>query len=134
MRFDHIPAKTVRFWALLDTSVTWMLAIPPLAPKFISFLYWANGLVGGGTTPPAFEPIHLLFVSLTGSLVTTWVIARLLNPIGLLAVIDGWARLWVGATLIWLILGYGAPPILWLFVFTEWIGTVAQLRAAYAKH
>lgn len=128
--YDHIPARTVRFWALLDSAVTWMLAIPALAPTFLDGIYWLNGLLGGAAEPPHFEPIHLLFVSLTGSMVSTWVIARLLHPNGLLAVIDGWMRLWVGASLIWII-ALGGPPVLWLFVLTEWAGSVAQLRAAY---
>lgn len=130
-RFAHIPAKDVRFWAWLDTSVTWSLALPPMAPKFVGFLYWLNGLIGGTGTAPVFEPVHILFVSITGSLVSIWCIARLLKPEGLLSVIDGWGRLWIGACIVWIILAMGGPPVLWLFVFTEWIGAVAQLRAAY---
>lgn len=130
--FNHIPASTVRFWAWLDSAVTWMLAIPALAPHFLGGLYWLNGLLGGATQPPEFQPIHLLFVSLTGSLVSVWVIARLLHPVGLLAVIDGWGRLWVGASLVWILL-LGGPPVLGLFVLTEWAGAAAQLRAAYRK-
>jgi hypothetical protein len=129
--FDHIPASTVRFWAWLDSAVTWSLALPPLSPHFIGFLYTLNGWIGGTSVVPHFEPIHGVFVSLTGSLVSVWVLARLLHPVGLLAVIDGWARLWVGASLLWWMLGYGAPPILGLFVLTEWLGALAQLRAAY---
>ena len=131
MRYDHIPARTVRFWAWLDSAVTWMLALPPLAPKFIATLYWLNGLIGGNPVAPAFEPIHLLFVCLTGALVSVWVIARLLHPVGLLAVIDGWARLYVAFVLVWFIVGMDGPSVLWLFVFTEGAGAVAQLRAAY---
>ena len=130
--YDHVPASTVRFWALLDSAVSWTLSLPPLAPYFLKSIYWLNGLLGGVSQPPPFEPIHLLFVSLTGSLVSVWVLARLLHPVGLLAVIDGWARLWVGASLIW-IMALGGPPVLWLFVVTEWAGALAQLRAAYRK-
>ncbi|MEC9365023.1 MAG: hypothetical protein VYC42_17520 [Pseudomonadota bacterium] len=132
-RYDHVPARTVRFWAWLDSGVTLMLALPPLAPKFIAMLYWANGLIGGTVEAPAFEPIHYLFVYLTGTLVSVWVIARLLHPIGLFAVIDGWGRLYVALALAWVILGMDGPPILWLFVFTEGAGTVGQLRAAYRR-
>ena len=129
--FDHIPASTVRFWAWVDSGVTWMLALPPMAPKFIGMVFWLNGLLGGSSVAPVFEPIHLTFVCLTGALVSVWVIARLLNPMGLMAVIDGWGRLAVGAILVYVILVLGGPVALWLFVFTEWIGAVAQLRKAY---
>ncbi len=130
-RFEHIPVKTVRFWAWLDTAVTWMLSVPPLAPHFIGSLYWLNGQFGGVATAPPFEAMHIVFVSLTGSLVSVWCIARLLYSAGWMAAVDGWGRLWVGATLVWIILAMDGPPVLWCFVFTEWIGAQAQLRAAY---
>lgn len=130
-QFDHIPVSTVRFWAWLDTAVTWLPAIPPLSIYFISGLYTMNGWIGGVAQAPAFEPIHLVFVSLMGSLVTVWCLARILYAAPWMAVVDGWGRLWVGATLVWFLLAGGLPPILWMFVFTEWIGAFAQLRAAY---
>ncbi len=130
-RFDHISTKTVRFWAWLDTAVSWLPAIPPLSVHFIGGLYTLNGLMGGVSQAPVFEPIHLVFVSLMGSLVTVWCAARILYAAPWMAVVDGWGRLWVGATLVWFLVINGAPPILWLFVFTEWIGAFAQLRAAY---
>ncbi len=130
-RYAHIPPSTVRFWAWLDSSVTWMLALPPLAPKFIAMIFTMNGWMGGASTAPVFEPIHLLFVCLTGALVSTWVVARLLVPLGVLAVIDGWGRLVVGFILIYCLLVLDAPMVLWMFVATEWLGALAQLRAAY---
>ncbi|MES0873804.1 hypothetical protein [Sinimarinibacterium thermocellulolyticum] len=132
-RYDHVPARTVRFWAGVDSAVTLMLALPPLAPKFIEMLYWANGLIGGTAEAPPFEPIHHLFVYLTGTLVSVWVVARLLHPVGLFAVIDGWGRLYVALVLAWVVLARDGPPILWLFVFTEGAGTISQLRAAYRR-
>ncbi|MEQ1399721.1 hypothetical protein, partial [Salmonella enterica] len=60
--FDHIPASTVRFWAWLDSAVTWSLALPPLSPHFIGFLYTLNGWIGGTSVVPHFEPIHGVFV------------------------------------------------------------------------
>ena len=129
--FDHIPVKTVRFWAWLDTAVTWMPAIPPLSIYFVNGLYAMNGWLGGVAEAPVFEPIHLMFVSLMGSLVTLWCMVRILYTQPWMAAVDGWGRLWVGATLVWIILAMGGPPILWMFVFTEWIGAFAQLRAAY---
>ena len=130
-RYAHIPPSTVRFWAWLDSSVTWMLALPPLAPKFIAMIFTMNGWMGGVGTAPVFEPIHLLFVCLTGALVSTWVVARLLVPLGILAVIDGWGRLVVGCIILYCLLALDAPVVLWLFVATEWLGAFAQLRAAY---
>lgn len=132
MRFDHIPARTVRFWALLDSAVGGLVALPFGAQLFVGFVYWLNGLLGGTATAPVFEPFQLLFVCLMGALVTVWVAARLLHPTGLMAVIDGWGRSYIALLLVYFILVQDAPVVLWFFVFTEGIGAVAQLRAAYA--
>jgi hypothetical protein len=129
--FSHIPVKTVRFWAWLDTAVSWMPALPFLSIHFVGGLYWMNGLIGGVAKAPAFEPIHLVFVSLMGSLVTLWCYVRIRHAQGWMSAVDGWGRLWIGATLVWFLLVGDVPPIFWMFVFTEWIGAFAQLRAAY---
>lgn len=131
MRFDHVPAKTVRFWASLDTAAGGLIATPFGAELFVGFLYWSNGLLGGESTAPTFTALQLLFVCLMGALVSVWVVARWLHPTGLMAVVDGWGRTYIGLLLVYFIVWRDAPPILWLFVFTEWAGAVAQLRVAY---
>ncbi len=133
MRYAQLSPAKVRFWASLDAALAWM-AIPPLAPQFLALTYWLNGLLGGTAVAPSLaEPMHLLFICLSGALIGTWALARLLHPVGLLGVIDGWARLYVAAVLAWVILLAGGPPVLWLFVFTEAAGSVSQLRSAYAR-
>lgn len=133
MAYDHVSPRTVRFWALVDSSVAWPLAIPPLAEWFIRTLYTANGWLGGVSKAPVFEPIHLLFVCLLGGLVTVWVVARWMQPLGLFAWLDGWARAFVATLLLYFIICRDAPPVLYFFVFTELAGTVGQLGAVYRK-
>lgn len=77
--YDHVPPKTVRFWAMFDTGVM-SLALPFTSPFFISFLYWLNGLIGGGTTAPAFDPLAMFFVNLAGMLVLKGVAENDLRP------------------------------------------------------
>jgi hypothetical protein len=133
MRFDHVPARTVRFWASLDSAVGGLVATPWGAQLFLGFLYWANGRLGGTAEAPLFTPLQLLFVCLMGALVSVWVVARWLHPVGLMAVIDGWGRSYVALLIVWFLLFRDAEPILWLFVFTEGIGGLAQLRTAYFR-
>ena len=130
-RFDHVPARTVRFWASLDTAAGGLIATPWGAELFVRLLYWGNGLLGGTAEAPTFAPVQLLFVCLMGALVSVWVVARWLNPTGLMSVIDAWGRSYIALLLGGFIVVQNAPAILWLFVFTEGIGGVAQLRAAY---
>ena len=130
-RFQHVSARTVRFWALIDSGVI-ALALPFTATLFLSAIYWLNGLLGGEVEVPAFGAIQMFFVNLSGVLVGVWVAARLLMPVGLLAFIDGIGRTVVALLIIWFVLAQQAPPVLWFFVFTEGVGAVAQLRACFA--
>lgn len=128
MRFDHVSPNTVRFWALLDTSVI-ALALPFTATLFLGAIYWINGLLGYEAKVPTFGDLQMFFVNLSGVLVAVWAFARLALPIGLLAFIDAIGRTVVALLIVWFVLVRDAPPALWLFVFTEGAGAIAQLRA-----
>ena len=125
---DHVPAATVRFWAWLDTGVL-SLALPVTAKLFIGALYALNGVLGGEATAPVFAPIQLFFVNLSGVMVLVWCAARLLHPVGVLALVDAVGRTLVAALIAWFIVVEGAIPVLWLFVGTELAGVVGQGRA-----
>ncbi len=128
MRLNHVSPATIRFWALLDTSVI-ALALPVTAQLFLGVIYWLNGLMGFDHVMPAFAPIHMFFVNLSGILVAVWAFARLLNPTGLLGLIDAIGRSAVAMLIVWFIIIEDAPPALWLFVATEGLGAIAQFRA-----
>lgn len=131
-RFAHVAPGRVRFWAMIDSGVL-ALATPWTATLFLGALYWVNGLLGYEATAPAFGTLQMFFVNLSGVMVGVWVVARLLNPAGIMALVDGIGRLLVALLLIAYILGAGAPPVLWFFVFTEVIGAIPQLRACLSK-
>ena len=123
----------MRFWAIVDSSLSYTLALPPLAEHFISLLYNINGKLGGTANGPAFTPMQMFFVCLSGSLIGLWCIARYLKPIGLFALIDGWGRVWISALIIYFVGFGGAPRVLLVFVVTEMAGAVAQLREVYKR-
>ena len=131
MNLDRVRRRKVRFWALVDSSVSYTLALPPLAEHFVSLLYYVNGKLGGVATAPAFTPLQLFFVCLSGSLISLWCVARYLKPIGLFALIDGWGRVWVSALIVWFVAVEGAPRVLLLFIVTEMLGAIAQLHEVY---
>jgi hypothetical protein len=133
MNLDRVRRKKVRFWALVDSSVSYTLALPPLAEHFISLLYYVNGKLGGGSVAPAFTPLQMFFVCLSGSLISLWCVARYLKPIGLFALIDGWGRVWVSLLIVWFVVVEGAPRVLLLFIATEMLGAVAQLHEVYRR-
>lgn len=130
---DRVRRRTVRFWALIDSAVSYTLALPFLAEHFISMLYFVNGRLGGDPVAPVFEPMQLFFVCLSGTLVSLWCLARYLKPIGLFALLDGWGRVWISLLIVWFVAAEGAPRVLLLFVVTEMAGAVSQLYEVYRK-
>ena len=133
MNLDHVSPKTVRLWAMVDSNVTYTFAIPPIAEGFIGLLYRVDHWLGGSAVLPAFDAIHMVFVCLFGVMVSVWVVARLVRPIGHFALVDGYGRIVVSALLLYFVLILGAPRVLLFFVFTEMLGSVAQLWAVYRK-
>src|ERR1700709_2712362 len=133
INLDRVRRRKVRFWAIVDSSVSYPLALPPLAEHFISLLYNINGKLGGEENAPPFPPTAMFFVCLSGSLISLWCIARYLKPIGLFALIDGWGRVWISLLIVWFVAVEGAPRVLLLFVVTELLGAIAQLHEVYFR-
>ena|GEM_PF-1317569 len=130
---DRVRRRTVRFWALVDSAVSYTLALPPLAEHFVSMLYYVNGKLGGESSAPTFAPLQLFFVCLSGSLVSLWCLARYLKPIGLFALLDGWGRVWVSLLIVYFVAFADAPRVLLVFIATEMAGAVSQLHKVYRK-
>lgn len=82
-----------------------------------------NQLLGGAPLPP-FEPFHLLFACLMGSVVLVWSVLRLRSPSVRLGRYDGVTRFLFSLWMAWA-LGTGAP-LLWLFVVPEFGWGVVQ--------
>jgi hypothetical protein len=76
LNLDRVRRRKVRFWALVDSSVSYTLALPPLAEHFVSLLYYVNGKLGGDATVPEFTAIQMFFVCLSGTLIGLWCIVR----------------------------------------------------------
>ena len=133
IHLERVRRRKVRFWAIVDSSVSYTLALPPLAEHFVSLLYYLNGRLGGDPTPPSIAPMQMFFVSLSGSLVGLWCIARYIKPIGLFALIDGWGRVWISLLIVWFVAVEGAPRVLLLFIVTEMLGAIAQLYEVYLR-
>jgi len=119
-------SKVIRGWAALDLAVSALFAVPPLAALLLAFLYAINGRMGGVSVAPPFEPVHWLFVCLMGGLGVAWAVARLVEPVRTLGLIDAVARLWVGALIAYFVFARGAPTVLLLFVATEVGGALHQ--------
>lgn len=131
--YDYLPGELVRFWAWLDFVFGLAMALPPLAYGLAKLIFTLNRLIGGTAAMPVFAPVHWLMVFISGVFILNWAVIRLLHPIGLFAIIDGFIKLWLSVLLIYTILVLGAAPILWTFAITAATGAVLQLGAAYWK-
>jgi hypothetical protein len=119
-------SKVIRGWASLDLTVSMLFAVPPLAALLLDVLYSLNGRLGGVSVAPPFEPVHWLFVCLMGGLGVVWAVARLVEPLRKLGLIDAAARLWVAVLIAYFVVARGAPVVLLLFVATELGGALHQ--------
>ena len=119
-------SQVIRGWAVLDLTVSTLFAVPPLAALLLDFLYSLNGRLGGVSVAPPFEPVHWLFVCLMGGLGVVWAVARLVEPVRKLGLIDAAARLWVAVLIAYFVFARGAPVVLLLFVATEFGGALHQ--------
>jgi len=133
MNLAGVRRRTVRFWAIVDSSVSYTLALPPLAEHFVSMLYYVNGKLGGDPTAPVFTPMSMFFVCLSGTLIASWCLTRYVKPIGMFALIDGWGRVWISLLIVWFVAVEGAPRVLLVFIVTEMLGAIAQLREVYFR-
>lgn len=79
----------------------------------------------GGAGLPAFDPFHVLFACLLGSVVLVWSLLRISDPQQRFGRFDGVARLLFSTWMIWTLAATGAP-LLWLFIVPEMAFGVAQ--------
>jgi hypothetical protein len=122
-------AAVIRAWAWLDLAVTALMAVPPLAMLFVQVLYVLNGKLGGAVAPPQFTSAHWFFVCLAGVLGVAWALARILQPLRPLGIIDAFARLAVSALILYFVLVRDAPVVLLVFLVSELLGAGHQFWA-----
>ncbi|MGW4931314.1 hypothetical protein ACWEOH_19435 [Agromyces sp. NPDC004153] len=130
------PVRFGRAGALYDLVVTVAFATPWTATAMLDLqrrIHTALGL--GGAPLPEFGPVELMFLSMMGTVVTMWAIARLRHPIMDLIAIDTVGRVAFSAWMV-VALASGASALLALFLVLElaWAvlqgaGLVAQWRS-----
>ncbi len=119
-------SRVIRLCAGLDLVITTLFALPFISAQVLTLLFSINSWLTDAHSVPVFDPIHLLFVNIMGTLGVVWALARLAFPRDKFGWIDAWARLWVCVLLISYLVQPGVPVILSLFIATELIGAWAQ--------
>lgn len=116
--------KIVRASALYDFIFT----LPFLTPWTFLVLHKTLNAI---SPVPHFDPIHILFVNLFGSIVIVWSILRIRSPLPLYGFYDSIGRLLFSTWFFYNIVFYQAHPVLVLFAILEVLWFIIQ---AYGYH
>ncbi len=107
-----------RACGLWDLLLTVTFAAPPLAAFDLALLKRIHVALGGARAFPAFEPLHLFFVSMFGIMCVIWAVIRVHRPSRLLALYDTVGRFAVASFMIGFTLA-GVSPVVALFSVSE---------------
>lgn len=117
----------VRIGGVYDLAVTFPFAIPYLASTQIALLASLNQYLGFSGAIPAFEPLHLLFINLFGTIVSFWSVLRIHKGEPIFGLYDGVGRLLFASLMIFYLINYHVSQIVVLFLVPEIIFGVIQL-------
>ena len=117
-------SQIVRSSGIYDLLVTAPFATPWSFALVIDQMSTINQGLGGNPLP-AFEPFHVFFACLLGSIVIVWSMLRILEPSQRLGRFDGSTRFLFSTWMVWALFTTGAP-LLWLFVIPELAWGVIQ--------
>ncbi|NUT22766.1 MAG: hypothetical protein HOV77_26660 [Hamadaea sp.] len=110
-------SRVVRVSAWYDLIVTAGFATPWTYALLHDTLSEAGTALGLGGFPPL-DPLQSLYATLMGSVVVIWALLRILRPLPIHGLFDGFARVLFSAWLAYA-LGHGVSGILWGFLAVE---------------
>lgn len=113
--------------ALYDILVTLPFAFPVISAWQLTFYANLHQQLGFSGEFPLFEPTHLFFVNLMGSVVLVWSLLRMARPEPIYGLADGLTRLLFSAWMVIYMLFYGVSGLLWLFFVPELSWGIVQL-------
>lgn len=123
----------IRIVAIFDLVATAPMAVPVVGGWYAALLFTNFGL---SAAPASVLPLPLvasLFIALAGVLAVLWNGCRARHPdLQPLVRFDIAGRGAVAALLVWFLVGFSAPVVLWLFVATELTGAAIEWRALQA--
>ena len=131
--------RLVRSSAIYDILLTTAFAVPVLASMKVDLLRWVHTSTGMAGHFPLFDPMHMVFVHLLGSVVTVWSLLRVFHPQALFGWYDAMARFAFSLVMAWG-LWQGGSSLLWWFLIPElswgivqWLGYHRQRHPETAQ-
>ncbi|WP_338764686.1 hypothetical protein [Massilia sp. METH4] len=123
--------RIVRASGLYDLFLTAPFATPWTFALLHAHLSAVNVRLGG---PPmaSFEPVHVLFACLMGSVVLLWSVLRIADPQVRFGRYDGIGRFLFSLWMAWT-LAQAGMPVLWLFIVPELAWGIVQWLPVRAR-
>jgi hypothetical protein len=123
MRF---PRAVLRFGAIYDLLVSLVFATPWTAALILDRLSDLHVWAGfAGQNLPSFDPMHLFFVSLFGTIVSLWAIYRLRQPTREALRLDTLGRIAFSSWMIFVLFNDGSRVMI-AFLLLEVAWAIAQ--------
>lgn len=83
---------------------------------------------------PPFEPLHVLFANLLGSIVVVWSLLRIWKPQPILGLFDSFSRFLFFAWQLYYLLAMDGTPIVWFFAAFEIAFALSQAYGYWLLH
>ena len=119
--------KLVRISGIYDLIVTFPFALPGLVSLQLATMVKMQDGLGLSGQFPVFEPAHLFFLNLLGSIVTVWSLLRIVKPEPLFGLADGIARVAFSSLMIYYLVAWNIPQVVVMFLVPEILFGFAQL-------
>ncbi len=134
MQLSDSHYRRIVWWsALYDVVLSAGFAVPIIAALKIDLLRELHTVLGFGGAFPAFDPMHLFFVNLFGSIVTLWSVIRLRNPLPEYGFYDAIGRTLFSAWMVFYLAG-GGTVLLAFFLVPEMLWGIVQFVPWFRKN
>lgn len=118
--------KIVRYSAIYDVVMTFAFAFPVLVVWNIGLFSDIHTQYGFSGSIPRFQPLHLFFVNLMGSVVLIWSAIRIYKAEPILGLYDSFARFLFSFNMLYYLLIHDVTSILWVMFVPELTWGVIQ--------
>ena len=119
--------KIVWIGGLYDLIVNLPFALPVLVSIHLETLATFQAWLGLSGEFPVFDPFHLLFVNVFGSVAVIWAVLRIARPEPLFGLTDGAMRAVLSSLMLYYLVVWNIPQIVVLFLVPEIAFAIAQL-------
>lgn len=126
--------KVVWFGGVYDLIVNIPFALPGLVVMHLDTMAKFQAWLGLTGQFPVFDPLHLFFLNVFGSVATIWSVLRIVKPEPVFGLTDGTMRAAIACLIGYYLFVWSIPQIVVLFIVPEVLFGIAQLGGYWLYH